>query len=313
MRIRSFLLLLVSLVLGFVVIQWVRGTQNRDMSQTQNQAVATVIVAVGPLNLGEHIAPTDVRAAKWPADGVPPGAFTSMDELVGSGQDRVVLRPMDAGEPVLASKVSGKGGRATLSTIIDPNLRAVTIHVTDTTGVAGFVLPGDRVDVMLTRGDNREHSQAQYLLQYVKVLAIDQEASDRKEKPTLVKAVTLEVTPADAQKLTLGSGIGILSLTLRNIADTQSVPNTPLLVSDLPGSLKPVAPIVAPGAPPPRAQAAKPPRNEIEVLRGTDSTSYEIQMGGAVGGGGTKSSRPAPKTSSAEPGTPAQTAVASTP
>ncbi len=277
MRARSIILLGISLVLGFVVIQWVRG----DNQAPVQAAAPTIVVAATNLNFGDHIGRTDLRMVKWPEDAIPKGAFTDINELIGPGEDRVVLRAIDAGEPISPAKISGSGARATLSTIIDKEMRAVTIRVTDATGVAGFVLPGDRVDVLLTRDENHGNGQeTDILLQNVKVLGIDQEASDRREKPAVVKAVTLEVTPEDTQKLTLGAGIGTLSLALRNVTDPQPVVSRTLTAVDLrPTQPKLTTPLAS--APPPPVYNVR-PRTQIEILRGTESRSYEVNPGGAA-------------------------------
>src|SRR3546814_18955956 len=87
-----------------------------------------------------------LRLVKWPGDAVPEGAFTSIEALVGGEEERVVLRTLEVNEPVLENKISGFGGKASLAAILSPEMRAVTIRVNDVAGVAGFVLPGDRVD-----------------------------------------------------------------------------------------------------------------------------------------------------------------------
>src|SRR3546814_2764527 len=92
-----------------------------------------------------------LRLVKWPGDAVPEGAFASIEALVGGEEERVVLRTLEVNEPVLENKISGFGGKASLAAILSPEMRAVTIRVNDVAGVAGFVLPGDRVDVLLTR------------------------------------------------------------------------------------------------------------------------------------------------------------------
>jgi len=185
---------------------------------------------------------------------------------------------MVAGEPVLPNKISGKNGRAILSTVIDPNMRAAAIRVDDVNGVAGFVQPGDRVDVMLTRkaSDRDIATGTDLLLQNVKVLGIDQKSSEQKDTPQVAKAVTLEVTPEDAQKLTLASNIGKLSLALRNYADPAAVTVKPLSIGDL----VPTPP--AGGGEKPAALAAEKAKlPTVEMLRGTDSTVVDVQKDGS--------------------------------
>jgi pilus assembly protein CpaB len=268
MKAKGLILLAISLVLGLGAMQWIRG-----LIKNTPQVTASIVVAKSNLNFGNHIGSGDLELVSWPTDALPAGAFTKIEDVAGPGQDRVVLRPIEPNEPVLASKVSGTGGKASLSTMIDPNMRAMTIHVNDTTGVAGFITPGDRVDIMLTRddgGNSKETSKTDILLQNVLVRGIDQEANERTEKPTVVKAVTVEVTPADVQKLTLGSNIGTLSLSLRNMGSVQQVTSRTLSVQDLIGLAPP------PAAPRPRAGL------HIEIVRGTDASSSAVAHDGAV-------------------------------
>ncbi len=138
-----------------------------------------------------------------------------MDQLL-NGQKRTVLSSIEENEPVLKWKISGPGQRASLSALISDNgMKAVTIRVDEIKGVAGFVLPGDRVDIYLTRTDEGKQQFTDLLLQNIKVLAVGRSADDREEKAKVVKAVTFEVNPVAAQKLVLASSAGRLSLVLR--------------------------------------------------------------------------------------------------
>src|SRR5205085_8641957 len=121
-------------------------------------------------------------------------------------------------EPVLATKLTGPGQRATLSAVLHEGMKAVTVRVSDIEGVAGFVLPGDRVDILLTRRADK-NGTTDVVLQNTRVLAIDQLADERADKPAVVKAVTLEVDTVAAQKLTLASQVGTLSLALRKAGE----------------------------------------------------------------------------------------------
>ena len=145
------------------------------------------------------------------------------------------MTAIEKDEPILTSKITGPGQRASLSTALDPGMKAVSIRVNDVLGVSGFVLPGDRVDIMLTRSDKAVGTYTDVLLQGVKVLAIDQTADDRADKPSVARTVTFEVSTQEAQKLTLAANVGTLSLALRNVssADTETV--EPVNVNDLGG------------------------------------------------------------------------------
>jgi pilus assembly protein CpaB len=224
------------------------------------------------------------------------GAFAKIDEIAGPGEDRVVLRPMAPGEPVLASKISGTGGKATLSTVVEKGMRAMTIRVNDVTGGGGFVLPQDRVDVMLTRiGQANDTKQTIVLLQNVKVLGIDQQADEQKDKPIVAKAVTLEVTPDDAQKLTLGSSIGSLSLLLRNYANPDAGPTSVLSIDDL------FAPKPTPAVAEKPEEVAAAPTRKIEIMRGTAPTSYDVNTDGGVGPENSNAKMMTPKAATPKP------------
>jgi pilus assembly protein CpaB len=249
----------------------------------------TVVVAKDRMTFGNTVRKEQLRLVKWPGDAVPEGAFSSIEAVVGTEEERVVLRAIEVNEPVLQNKLSGFGGKASLAAILSPEMRAVTIRVNDVAGVAGFVLPGDRVDILLTRdptggagGNVANNLITDVLLQNVKVLGIDQDANEDKEKPSVAKAVTLEVSPQQAQKLALASQIGSLSLMLRNLADADAEQvktvstrdlsvgeaNDPPAVAEVPKKKTPVKVV---------AKAKEDPLSAVRIVRGTDATSYEVQ------------------------------------
>ena len=237
MRGRGLILLIFALMLGGVAVFLAR-----DYMESQNQlvvaekpqlAVTTVVVARNTLYFGNRLEREHVREIAWPAGNVPPGAFKTIDEILDGEEERIVLRRIEANEPIFGAKISGFGGRASLSSRVEKGMRAVTIRVNDVNGVAGFVLPGDRVDVLLTREVTKGNPISDVLLQNVKVLGIDQEASDEKDQPVVAKAVTLEVSPKQSQKLALASRVGSLSLTLRNSSNVAAAPVETIRVQDL--------------------------------------------------------------------------------
>jgi pilus assembly protein CpaB len=216
---------------------------------------------------------------------LPAGAFKKLDELL-TGEPRMVLQAMEENEPILAGKVTGPGGRATLSAIIDQGMRAITLRVNDVLGVAGFVLPGDRVDILLTRQIEKESPLiTDVLLQNIKVLGIDQEANQKADKPAVVKAVTFEVTTEEAQKLTLASQIGTLSLALRGVATVSIDAVRRIAIGDLNvGQANDPPPVaMAPPAPakPVRFTRAD-PFAVIGITRGMSRQEYRVTPSGAV-------------------------------
>ena len=191
-----------------------------------------------------------------------------MQELVKDGR-RVVLTPLVRNEPVVRSKVTGPGQRGSLSTLIEQGKRAVTVAVDDVRGVAGFIFPGDFVDVIMTRTNNNEGPQnfSEVILQHVKVLAIDQVAGERQEKPTIAKAVTVELTSEQSLKILLATNIGRLSLILRQASEEVSGPNQRITERDLyAGDALPVVATVAAVAPPPPAPPPVPAPEPVVVV-----------------------------------------------
>jgi pilus assembly protein CpaB len=203
--------------------------------KTQPVATMTLVVASRQLRFGNELSASVLREMPWPADALPQGGFRTIKDLLAHGK-RVVLTAIEANEPVLASKITGQGSRATLSAMLDDGHKAMTIRVNDVDGVAGFVLPGDRVDIMLSRTIEKGSATNDVVLKNVKVLAIDQLADERADKPSVAKAVTLEVDMAGAQKLALASQIGTLALALRKAGDVVSTPSRPITVTDLSGT-----------------------------------------------------------------------------
>jgi len=225
MRNLGFVLLLVSIVLGGLTVLGLRHMSANRVQPDAKLHQTTVVVASRPIGFGEVLTPDLLRVQAWPKDGQPQGSFQTVAQV--TAQRRVALGPISANEPVLTGRISGPGGRATLSGVIRAGMRATTIRVNDVFGVAGFVLPGDFVDVLITRDDgDRSNSLAtkrtDVLLRSVRVLAVDQLANENKNDPVVAKAATIEVTPEQAQKLALAADVGTLSLALRSTIDPLS-------------------------------------------------------------------------------------------
>lgn len=264
MRHRAILLLASALALGLISValarQWLG---HKPAAALAPPDTATVVVARSALAAGTRLTRDDLSEIAWPAASVPPGALSSIDTLLADKERGAVVRPIDKGEPVLASKL-GAQGRPGLSAQIGGDRRAITIRVNDVLGVAGFVLPGDRVDVLLTRDLGPDNPVTDVLLQRVKVLGIDQEASERKDKPMVARAVTLEVSPEEAQRITLATEVGTLSLSLRNLADSGDAHPRTVGLADL----RHVA------APAPRGRGDG--QSAVRVLRGTVAAEVKV-------------------------------------
>jgi pilus assembly protein CpaB len=279
MRGNNLIILVVALVFGGLAAILAR---NWLVSHTQSTAAeGTIVIAAAPLAFGTEITAEKVREVPWSSAAPLEGAFTTTQELLKDGR-RMSLATIARNSPILRSNVTAPGQRATLSSMLDPGKRAVTVRVDDVRGVAGFIQPGDRVDVVLirTEAESRSHeSSSDVILQSAKVLAIDQVTGERTELPTIAKAVTLEVNPEDAQKILLATNIGRLSLILRQPAEAggdQVHRVTERDLSDTPAP-RPAAAAPVAQAPPPAAPA--PSRmKRITIWHGMTSKDYETPV-----------------------------------
>jgi len=213
---------LFGLLAVFLAQTWLNSQADARMKSLDAQRKApaperTIVVANRALRFGDELNAMALREQPWPGDALPAGAFGKIADLTAA--KRVVLMPIDVNEAVLASKITGPGQRATLSAVLADGMKAVTIRVNDVGGVAGFVLPGDHVDVLLTRQGEKNTASTDVVIEDTPVLAIDQVADERTDKPSVVKAVTLEVNVTDGQKIALASTVGTLSLLLRKAGE----------------------------------------------------------------------------------------------
>jgi pilus assembly protein CpaB len=238
---KAIIIFALAIVFGIGAVLLVQNWMNKRSAQVAQKSMKTTMVVVAKTSMpfGAVIREENLIAIEWPARATPRGSFRQIKDLVNEKEPRVVLRPVEANEPLLKTKVSGFGGRASLSAVISDEMRGATIRVNDVNGVAGFVLPGDRVDVLLTR-DREGGKQKQganlitdVLLQNVKVLAIDQNLNESKEKPSVAKAVTMEVSARQAQKLVLAQTVGTLSLALRNSKNAVAATTRTVSIADL--------------------------------------------------------------------------------
>lgn len=274
---------LIGLVAVYLANLFFSGVQQRSEAAVQNSRLTKIAVASNAIGYAGGFTNTNVVLADWPAGLVPPGAFDRLDVLA----NRVALQPMVPGEPILASRVSGKDGRATLGVTLPAGKVAVSVPINDVSGVSGFVRPGDVVDVLLTRqipggGANGEDRRNDVLLQAVPVLGIDQVLDQGKTDPALGKTATLEVDPRDAQRLALARELGAISLALRNIATRDQTQPATITAKDLGGpdlrAVHPDTKAVAVRAP--RAPTAQPVRHLAQpmmtIIRKGKPTDYEV-------------------------------------
>ncbi len=232
MRLNTFVMLIIAILFGsgavFFANSWI-ANQQRDTTGETTQAPAaemgTIVVAGRDFAYGETLAAELLREIPWPRASVPEGAFATISELTKDGK-RVALTSISTNEPILKWKISGAGARASLSATVKEGMRAVAVRVNDVVGVGGFVLPGDRVDVLYTKSgrSDDDFSSTDILIQNVRVLAVDQMADQKNEAPVVAKVATLEVTTIDAQKLALAQTTGSIGLTLRAAGSLDQAP-----------------------------------------------------------------------------------------
>src|SRR5262245_42316814 len=281
---RAVVMLAVSVILGLTVSVLAVGWVSKKGSIASNK----VVVAVADIELGSRLNPQMLTTVDWPSGSVPQGAFTDLKDVT----DRVVKTSIQRGEAILSRKLAPVGTQGGLSAVIAEGKRAMTVRVNDVIGVAGFALPGNYVDVMVSTQQDRDGAKtheeklqvSKTVLSHVLVLAVAQEASRDDTKPKVVNAVTLELTLEDAEKLDLARNIGTLSLVLRNQVDTNVVSTVGARKADLLGFKEP-APVVAaqPASRPAAPRRAAAPevvqrvdKEKVEVIRGVHKSNVNI-------------------------------------
>jgi pilus assembly protein CpaB len=201
-----------------------------QVAMNSSKSFVPVVVSATDLTFGTKLDRAQLRVVRYPKESVPTGAFSSIDSVAGQ-TSRIFLA---AREPITATKLSSRGGG--LSMLVRPGMRATSLEVNQVSGVSGFVLPGDKIDVLCTVDGHgqSEETTTKTILQNAEVLASGQKTAQQDNKPITVQAVTILVTPAGAEKIALGLEEGRLHLVLRNPEDTDTVQvagiNTPQML-----------------------------------------------------------------------------------
>ena len=223
---------------------------------TPSMTTGKVVVAATDIEAGAKLTPQMLAVVDWPMGSVPQGAFTGESGL----PERVLKTSVQRGEALLESKLAPVGSAGGLSALIADGKRAMTVRVNDVVGVAGFVLPGNYVDILVnaqveTGKANETRPQSKTVLEHVLVLAVAQEAGRDDTKPKVVNAVTLELSPAEAEKIDLARNVGTLSLVLRNQVDKAPVATEGATKQQLFGEERLAAAAATAAAPPAKPQA----------------------------------------------------------
>lgn len=201
---------------------------------TQGPQTTRIIVASQRLAYGARLTTKNLRWVDWPNQSLPEGAFTTREELLGADgkAERIVLRMIEPNEPVLKTKVSGFDGSTRLAAQLADGKRAYTIPINSTSGIAGFINPGDRVDVILTRTVDGNLVSG-VIIQDLGVIAVDQNLDTETNRPMRGSTATIEVDSRQAQQLTLAQQVGSLTMTLRSAFETDSTKIAPVTLSDI--------------------------------------------------------------------------------
>lgn len=285
MRNRIFAVLAIAVLAGGGLAYATYNAMNTQPVKTVTAPTQPVVVAAVDLTLGTQLGKDDVTVLNFPKGQAPAGSFSNVSDVVGRG----LIVPVVKNEPVLAPKLASKEAGAGLPPVIPSGMRAVSVRVNDVIGVAGYVLPGNHVDVVATESPDgkSENATSKVILSNVQVVTAGTRIDEDKEKgkPMEVTVVTLLVYPDQAERLALASTEGKIQLALRNPLDT-SAPDTPgvrpaiLLGMARPVMAKPVVHMAskskAPG-PVTNETLAAPPLPTVEIIRGDKRTTEVIK------------------------------------
>jgi pilus assembly protein CpaB len=275
-----------AVVSGLLAVYGVYYYLKQQEARTANTAVPTfvsqrVVVAASDLPIGTTLGTNDLQIRLWPENLVPAGSFHQVEDLI----NRVIKTDLTAGEPLLASKLAPEGSTGGVSSLIPDGKRAVTVAVNVVSGVGGFILPGTKVDVLVTAslsGKSEERS-TKTILQNVEVLAVDQTYQKKSDDPVEVKSVTLIVSPEEAEKLALASNTGTLQLALRSSADENPNESSGIALNELmKGPRKPEPRRVV--TRPRKVSKPEPSTKIVEVIRANVRSEVEFEDDGESSG-----------------------------
>ncbi|MDI5921134.1 Flp pilus assembly protein CpaB [Halomonas sp. LR5S13] len=261
--------LMMALGAAVVAMNWMQeqGGENEALADATE-----VVVAALQVPFGTTVQASDLKVVTMPRDVVPPSSFNDVESVVGRVSNQVIY----PGEVVLEGRVSEHLGGSALAALLDPGKRAMSVRVDDVVGVAGFLLPGNRVDVLSTkRNGSGNDVESKTVLHNLKVLAVDQIASQERDGPVIVRAVTLEVATREAETLVKATQEGKVQLTLRNPLEKEEPSD---LMAAQRAQLNVEEPkAVASASPAPRAATRTPVRRQVQVIRGTQSSMVSVR------------------------------------
>lgn len=260
---RGFFLMLISLTLAlgaaWVARSWIQSRLSASAPQADQGM--TVVVAAMEIPYGTRVEARHLRTITLPRDAQVGNHYDKVDEVI----DLIATQRIISGEILLKERFADRAAGSTLAAVLKQNMRAVTVRVDDVVGVAGFLLPGNHVDVVAARMVN-QRAETETVLRNLDVLAVDQTAAQDKDQPVVVRAVTLEVTPKQAEALVKAREEGRIQLTLRNPLEDSA--------ADLTADATPPPPAVAPTPKvvvrKVRVEIPRAPSDAVTIIRGTN-------------------------------------------
>jgi pilus assembly protein CpaB len=285
---RTTLVVGIAVILAAIASLGMYRVVSRMPARTAEVKTVDVVVAQHPLTLGTRLTADHVKVVKWPADSPVAGTFTKVEEVV----DRGLIAPVEPNEPLTQTKLAALEAGAGLPPSIPPGMRAVSVKVNEVVGVAGFVVPGTRVDVMVTltsRKQQSEDSITRVVVSNAQVLTAGTKYDQEKAKegaPIPSTVVTLLVTPEDGERIALAASDGQIMLALRNPLDTAPTTTTGVRTAGLlgqsaatPAPAKPrVARASAPAKPVQAEPApAQPAKYTVEAIRGAKRSEETVR------------------------------------
>lgn len=279
-RMRIFLVLALALTAGGVLAFGTYSYVQKSPTETVTMPTRSVVVAATDLGIGDELTKEDIRLIEWPANHLPQGVISDPAQVIGRG----LIMPVIQNEPILPMKLASAEAGSGLPPAIPPGLRAVSVRVNEVIGVAGYVVPGTRVDVVATVSPTQSQKDmtSKVILTDVQVLAagtkLEQDAEG--SKPTAVSVVTLLVNPEEAERLTLAATEGKIQLALRNPLDKGNPTTTGVRAAGLLGNPPPIRQVNT-RRPPSQAVAAALPVASfptVEIIRG-DKRAHEVVRG----------------------------------
>jgi len=237
---RTLTLIGLSLLLGLGAAWLANSWLSSRLDVKPDDNLQNVVVASLAIPFGQMVEARHVTLVRLPKGTVPEDSFDAIEKVVG----KIATFDMLRGDILRGARLAEHLGGSTLASLIEKDKRAITVRVDDVVGVGGFLLPGNRVDVLATKRGNGggNEAKAETILEDLRVLAVDQTASTDKTQPVVVRAVTLEMTPAEAETLVKAKTEGSLQLALRNPLDNQKKPESPTVVAAPPVPLRAPAP-----------------------------------------------------------------------